>query len=990
LAEEHNQKSNTDNSEQKHTDETPLDFSKLKNFFQHGMFKNKKVASILLTTILILIPVILTFYIRLAPESLPQTDAWAQGSVDNFYRNQIAAGVASQYPNLPAANRDQLVNQQFEELKKTNAAQMQQQAKEASDYFKTGFRYEEDGKTYTFLGDLDSYFYLRQAKNVQEKGMICDEVRNGECYDSYILAPIGGPTSPSLHPFGIVFLHRILGFFTNSVNLMRASFLLPTVLSAISCVAIFFIGRRLMNQVAGFFAAMLVALNPMLITRTLGSDTDIWNITLPLIIVWVFIESFEAQNLVKKIGLAALSGLLMGIFAFAWGGWWYVFIFILAAVAGYFVVTITKNYLQHRSLSKLYSRELRDDLIVIGVLFLTSAIFVTLFVNFQVFMGVFSAPFTTVDALKTAAKADLWPNVFTTVAELNEASIATIVSQTGFGLSWLFALGLLGIVLTMVKRKPDLKDYILIGVSLLIYLYAVSPAGTSMSMYTFLALIMLPVVATVILYIFDKENKLDIKPALLFILWFIAMIYASAKGVRFILLLTPIFAIAVGVAVGYIYQYLARITKNELHIQETAAKIATFLILCMILITPVKAGISAGENFTPSMTKGWWDSLSKIKQESAPDAIINSWWDFGHWFKYVADRRVTLDGVTQNHPNAHWLGLILQTNNDREALGILRMLDCGSNNAFEEVNKKFDDTEKSENVVSELVMMNKAEGETYLSNLGFTTEEIAVISQYAFCQPPEDYFITSEDMVGKAPVWAHFGLWDFDRAYMINVVRPASFEEGTRLLKERFNYSDTQAASTYYELQALQSDREMNDWIAPWPNYFTGDWINACREVNQTNIIGGANNITSDSPSVACALNIVISQDASGGRNVLEGAVYNYENPEQSMLFIVGINSAGQRTGSVQATPTAFVIVSEDDITRSTMQNVSFPFDVIIDKVNNRAMVAAPELSESLFTKLFFLDGKQTTGFDKFSDVTDITGQRIIVWKVNWTALEDN
>ena len=36
-----------------------------------------------------------------------------------------------------------------------------------------------------------------------------------------------------------------------------------------------------------------------------------------------------------------------------------------------------------------------------------------------------------------------------------------------------------------------------------------------------------------------------------------------------------------------------------------------------------------------------------------------------------------------------------------ETMGILRMVDCGSYKGFEEVNKKFNDTEKSENKMTE-------------------------------------------------------------------------------------------------------------------------------------------------------------------------------------------------------------------------------------------------------------------------------------------------
>ena len=43
----------------------------------------------------------------------------------------------------------------------------------------------------------------------------------------------------------------------------------------------------------------------------------------------------------------------------------------------------------------------------------------------------------------------------------------------------------------------------------------------------------------------------------------------------------------------------------------------------------------------------------------------------------------------------------------------------------------------------------------------------------------------------------------------------------------------------------------------------------------------------------------------------------------------------------------------------------------------------------SLFSRLFFFDGAETTAFTKFSDMTDFTGTRIIVWKVDWSKLEE-
>ncbi|MBN2142813.1 glycosyltransferase family 39 protein [Candidatus Woesearchaeota archaeon] len=983
--------------------EIKLDFSSVKRFLS-----DKRKVSILLTLLFILVPVVFTFQIRLAPEDLPQTEAWAANAVGNYFRGQIAAVVNQQYPSLPQANKDMLINQQYEEFLKNNQQMIDQQIAGTSQQFKKGFQYDENNVTYTFLGDLDSYFYLRQARNLFETGSVCDEVKDGWCWDNHILAPLGGSVMPSMHPYGIVFLYKVIHAVNPKINLMKASFLLPTVLAAIAAVAAFFIGRRLMNEVAGFFAAMFVTLNPMFITRTLGSDTDIWNVVLALVIVWVFLEAIEAEGLKMKSILAALAGLVTGVFAFAWGGWWYIFEFLLAAVVAYFIIVIAKNLLEHRDIKKVWHHsELRLNAFTAGIYFFSSFVFVSLMTSVQAFTAVVLAPLSTFTTLKTPVHPNLWPNVFTTVAELNEANLSTIVSQTSFGVTWLFALALIGIIFLMIKRKPDVKEYALIGASTLLFLYLVSANAYALNPFVYVVILMLPVLAALGLYVWDKHSKIDIKPAVLFTVWFMGMIIASIKGVRFILLLTPVFSIAVGIAIGYLYQYLARILRQEMNLNKTLANLIVFFVLFLLLLTPIRAGESAGDNFTPSITKGWWDSLTKIRTESAPDAIINSWWDFGHWFKYVADRRVTLDGVTQDHPNAHWLGLILQTDNEREALGILRMLDCGSNNAFDEVDKRNNDTEVSENIISELVVMDEAEGAAHLKELGYTDSEIQTISSYLYCNPPEDYFITSADMVGKAGVWAHFGLWNFDRAYMVKNVRPKPLSEAVDLLQQRFGYSIDEATSIYYEMQSLQTERAINDWVSPWPSYLTNDWV-GCQEQNQTEIVPvsddtGADDVSADaqnesnasisaapktktvvvSRKLMCGVGRTLGQDANG-RTVLEGIIVDYDKPDNSSLIISSFDNNGVRRGSGEVAPASFILLGEDDYETIEMANSTFEFDVLIDQVNNRALIADPYLSKSMFTKLFYLDGRYTEHFQKFSDLSDVTGSRIIVWKVDW------
>jgi hypothetical protein len=387
------------------------------------------------------------------------------------------------------------------------------------------------------------------------------------------------------------------------------------------------------------------------------------------------------------------------------------------------------------------------------------------------------------------------------------------------------------------------------------------------------------------------------------------------------------------------------------------------------------------------MTRGWWDSLSKINQEGAPNAIINSWWDFGHWFKYVADRAVTVDGGGQDYQLAHWMGTILVTEDEEKAVNTIRMLDCGSRETYLTLLADTDDILFSVNLTRTIIMQDENDARETLKKAGINPAAIDKTLGYAFCEPPEHYLITSADMVGKAGVWAHFGYWDFNKAYMIREVRPKGPEEGIALLQEKFGYTEDQASILYYDLQSLDSDRSMNDWISPWPNYLMGSWA-GCQKTNVTQQEQSGNDtntsVTKIKQMLVCSIGSTLSENTNG-RTVLEYAAIDLDSYENSTLILGAYDTAtGYRKGGGNAIPSEFVLFFNDTIKTVKMENATFPYSVLIDMVNNQMIISDPLLAKSLFTQLFYLDGRYNSRFEKFSDVTDITGSRIIIWKVKW------
>src|SRR3989338_7007379 len=92
------------------------------------------------------------------------------------------------------------------------------------------------------------------------------------------------------------------------------------------------------------------------------------------------------------------------------------------------------------------------------------------------------------------------------------------------------------------------------------------------------------------------------------------------------------------------------------------------------------------------------------------------------------------------------------------------MLDCGSNRAFEVIDSRFNDPKQSVMIEYELLAANSTTAVEIFDKYNFSIKQRANVSKYMYCQAPEDYFITSQDMVGKSGVWAHFGSWDFKKS----------------------------------------------------------------------------------------------------------------------------------------------------------------------------------------------------------------------------------
>ena len=177
----------------KDSEDIPINWSKLAEFF--------KTYGILL---LILIPIIFSIFIRMQAGLLLFTNDWAASSVINNIRSQIQTDINQHYPNLPEATKSTLVDAQLQKAINSNRQQVDKQVNDYSNYFKAFF---QDDKGYTYMPDIDPYYWFRYAKNIVDHGHPGDIVKDGREWDKHQLAPNGRPVKSDLfHVYYLVYL----------------------------------------------------------------------------------------------------------------------------------------------------------------------------------------------------------------------------------------------------------------------------------------------------------------------------------------------------------------------------------------------------------------------------------------------------------------------------------------------------------------------------------------------------------------------------------------------------------------------------------------------------------------------------------------------------------------------------------------------------------------------------------------------------------------
>jgi len=907
LAQEHSDK-------QSHKKEHHEDAHKENSHKAHKKDALKKSIGIINRYGWILLLILVAFaaiWYRAYPIYLPSTDDWAEKTVNDFYKEQISNQINAQYPNLPEQNKAQLIEAEYLKLKETQSETIDTQIEETSQRYKEELQ-DDEGQTYLLA--IDPYVWYGYSRNYLNNGHYGDEIIDGESWYMLRNGRQGKKAALSMLPFLTVINYKVMNLFTEA-SVMAAAFYMPLILLTLAAIASFFAGRRIGGNIGGVMAGLIVGVHSALLNRTAAgfSDTDNLIAFGELITVAFFILALSEKKTVMRWVYTIVTGLSMAFFAASHYSWWHIFDFIFGAM----VIWILYNAWEHRDKIKkpleiLKAKTVLDPIKTLaGFMVSTWAFYTIIFAPMigqkisvaikMIIMLPFTGPLAFIN-IKQVGISKIWPNVMTTVAELNRIPLSSIIGQLGGNL--LFAMSIVGIVYLLLRKDEGKRKHIVFGAFL--------------------------------------------------VLWYIGGFYASQTSVRFVSLLVPAFALGMAAFAHLSYNKISEWVYKGIKIDTTITKAVIVILLILVVIVPLTRSAEAtAKSEVPSMNDAWYNALLKINADS-DDAIITSWWDFGHWFVAVAQRRVTFDGGDQSQ-RIHWVGRVLKEDNETRAVGILRMLNCAQQEAPHTLSEMlgggvYNDVKAVDILYSVFALDTKDAAREYVRN-GLSKEQAKEMLEMTHCNDLiKQYFITSEDMVGKAGVWAHFGSWDFTKAAMFNQVKGKNSDEGKDILTKQFNLTQEDAEKIYYEIQTNDGDQ----WISPWPSYVAGP--RGCSRENNT--------LNCKQAIQSQVFDIIIDLET------MEGYIVQSKN---------------------KVAPNSIVYVINDTVKEKIQDGEKAGFSVILIPSGDtfRAALSAPEIANSMFTRMFYLEGHGLKHFKRFDDRQSIVGGgRIITWTVDWEEQE--
>ncbi|MBU2102527.1 MAG: hypothetical protein KKF80_03945, partial [Candidatus Omnitrophica bacterium] len=675
-------------------------------------------------------------FFRLAPAYFPQYKKDARSIVEQRIAAASIQTLTQKYPGYGARVRHALIR----DIIKKESRSKEFHARILEEYAALCEPYQ-DKDHQTYLLELDPYQWMRNTENVLRYGFPGTKREGALMYDTYMLAPRGIEIGHIHFLFYCsAALYRVFSFFFPATGLAHFLFYLPLFYTVVFLTSLYFFSKQYFSSFGAFCTTLYVGCNSLFINRSCAGwyDYDALSMTMPLIVLGCVGASIRyGRSSGRYWAWLACAAFFQGMYTFTWIGWWFLLFIIIAA----FLFIILNNYV-------LYERRRAHALALhyVGTLtgFLIGSALFCLLISKVNMLAEFMTLLRENLTLGKSASVSLWPDMRYTISELQGSSFLGAVKNL-YG----------GVIMSIV------------------------------------------LIANIWIYTKERRGKHACMVYVMFF-WAVFMIYASMKGARFIIYLVIPFGFFFGWAVSEALRILRE--RARLHFRAASAGFAvTGIIIIFMLTRFLQTGFISSRNDYPLMNDEWYEAMQQVKMQTPPGSVINSWWDYGNFFKAVADRPVIFDGQSQLGSLGYWMGRVLLARDENEALRILRMLNNASDTTFGALQAHIHDQFKTERMLEEILTCDRLHGDEVLRTHGIPQVARQRILDDLHRVPGPAYFVVDKSMAGKMANISFIGNWIFPKVFITkNSALPE--KELFARLEDIYKLSPAQAKAYYEEV----------------------------------------------------------------------------------------------------------------------------------------------------------------------------------------------
>ncbi|MGE5279735.1 MAG: STT3 domain-containing protein [Deltaproteobacteria bacterium] len=840
-----------------------------------------------MTVLLVLVPAVTAASFFLYSRQLPLLESMARVDVVRETRGQMRRALLEEAPGLDLKTAAKMVDASWEAYGRQHRQELREKIEGRTRALKDQYR-DEAGQAY--MPGIDSYHWLRHLENLMKTGRVGDRLEKGQPYDSLASRSVDAWTRRNVH----LYLARPLAWLavrtgrplTSTLVFLPVAMLFAVAASSFAC------AKRIgASDLGAFVASFSITLSPFLFSRVCAEwfDTDIYNVFFPLAILATYLISLDDRGgRARRASAAAAAGVLVGLYAITWQGWWFIFDIIVLASGMYFL-----------NLHEVCRQEGRDpgtgrrQLGMFGIFFGSSILAVMLLNGPAVCADVIREP-ARLSHLFQVTRTTPWPNVYLTVDELGPASVAAVVRSLG-GIIFFFV-GLLGLCF-LVLREHALRH----------------PAFGCGLMCV--------------------------------VLWLVIPFPVALQAMRFTLLLVAPVGLAFGLAVGRIREGLETwVGRRDIRPAVRTALRGLFLLFVVLyLFLTTGNGFAIAYGTLPQLNDTWTVTLSRIREKTPDDSVINSWWDFGHWFKTLAARRVLFDGMTQNSPYAYWTARVLLMDDEAAAARILKMLDADGHEGVDRLVEKLGGPGAAVRFTEQLMAAGPQAARPQLAAV-LAPEEVDAVESLLFPRTaPPAYFIVSFDMLNKIAAISFIGNWDFRNVDLWLKGRVMPQERFLDYARQQYNLTPQESLAAFWDARSL-SEKDAHSWFS--------------------SIIGYGS--------------------ALQGSQAWEG-LWMFENGivvdwPKKRAYVIG--AAADKRG----VPQSLLYLENGVFHQEPQPDATLKFSVLIVREGEKikAILVPPELGRSLLLRLYYLKGEGLKHFRLWSEEADEKGNAVYVYEMVW------